>query len=700
MNANEVRSRFWTGTHYYRPPTPTQAEWPSDFEHVKELGLRIVQVRVFWNCYERAEGRYAWDDLDRFMDQAGGAGLSVVHQITLENAPAYIFSVHEGYRVDLRGDRIWPIAHAAFYAGGWIPCFDHPTVMDRGLEFTSRLVERYKNHSAMEFWHAWNEPRCRPMGECACPHSVRSYRDWLREKFGVIDALNEKFGKFFADFNDVDVPRDISDYAEMYLWRQWGASRVNERVSAVVELVRKLDPKHAVISHVGLGSVQQSPLCDISDDASMANVADMYGTSFEVRFYPEPVRHSMPFLICDWMRHVTGGNFSIYELYPSHGRFDPEIPAHEFQQWLWSAVSCGSRALFLWQFKKERLGLETNDAGLVETDGSDNSTSLAAKEAFSVMNRLGDRIATWRVPKAKIAMVHDLQSSLLNNIATTRPRPFDGWFNFEAPLWGSPSGHPYNANVHGWYYLFWANNIPVDVVAMQNIDEVLTRYDVVVLPSLYIVGEALAKKLVQFVERGGKLIVDGPFAERDDNTWLQVVRPMKTIADRFGYRQGVQTLVNDWREAMTFDGGVSATAAYQRIAWATTSAKTIARWADGSSAVVTQAVGCGAVCAIGAMPGLSTLTANDAGWLTVVEKLVIEWAGVTSPWVTGKKPELGVTVRELVDDAGRTIRFFFRRWGGDGHLLKLSDAAWSAITGHIDKEAVPVDGSHVKAIVV
>jgi hypothetical protein len=98
------------------------------------------------------------------------------------------------------------------------------------------------------------------------------------------------------------------------------------------------------------------------------------------------------------------------------------------------------------------------------------------------------------------------------------------------------------------------------------------------------------------------------------------------------------------------------------------------------------------------MPGLSYLTANDAGWLACVEKLIVEWAGLTSPWLTTDKPRPGVTVRDLVDEAGRTVRFFFRRWGGDAHLSKLSDAEWAKVIGEAKNEAVLIDASHVKAV--
>ena len=146
MNTDDLKKKFWFGTHYYRPPSPPQMEWEDDFKRLKDFNLQIIQARVFWRWHERKRGTFVWDDLDRFMDLAGKYDLGVVHQITLENAPQYVFDELHGYRIDHRGLRIWPVAMAGMYPGGWIPCFDNPAVMESSLIFVRKLVERFRNH--------------------------------------------------------------------------------------------------------------------------------------------------------------------------------------------------------------------------------------------------------------------------------------------------------------------------------------------------------------------------------------------------------------------------------------------------------------------------------------------------------------------------------------------------------------------------
>ena len=672
MSPEDVRRNFWFGTHYYRAPSPPIREWDEDFARMKEMGLTTIQARVFWRWHERKEGVFFWDDLDRMMDMAAAHGLQVVHQICLENAPQYVFDDLNGFRVDIRGQRIWPIANAAFYVGGWIPCFDHPDVMKYALRFVRVLIERYGVHPALALWHAWNEPRCRPMGECACPHSIRSYREWLRERFGTIDGLNERYGKCWGDFDQVDAARDTADFAEMYLWRQWGADRVRDRVKRVADTIRELDPVHAVISHVGNCSVMQDPLFDISDDERMTDITDLYGASFPVRFEPE----STPFMIADWMRNICRGTFSIYELYPSVGGY-PEIPPYQVQQWCWAAIAGGARNVFFWQFKKERLGLETNDAGLVETDGSDNSTSIDARRTLNIMTRLAPEIAHWRVPPAPSAIVYDLESDLINRLEGTIPR--DGDYTGRYDLrYSFPAGSSYKAALRGVYGLLWERNLQVDIISARRLADEAGRYRLLYLPALGSVDEARAEILYRYMKNGGIVIADAGFARRDSNTWLQPSRPGSGLSRLLGYREKNWTVNPQWHGKIRFgETGTVLDTRFEKVCFQVDTATVCAVWdEDGTPAAVTGNVGRGKFLVLGCLPGISEGETAGRAWARQLETLITDWAGIhDSHWLPRPVPE-GVIVRTLLGEKGEKVILAFRRYT-DG--AAMSEADWAKI---------------------
>jgi len=672
MNASELKRHFWFGAHYYRPPTPTAAEWEDDMKRLKDYGLGKIQFRVYWRWHERRQDEYQWQDLDELMELSRKHGIKVILQLILENAPHYVFDQLDGYRVDIRGRRMWPISNAAFYPGGWIPCFDHPDVMARALTFTGVLVDRYKNHEALELWHAWNEARCRPMGECACERSIASYRRWLRERFGTVERLNEQFCKCWPDFDAVDAARDTSDYTEMFLWKQWGASRVTDRVAAVTETIRAHDAGHGVMAHVGFNSIQQDVLEDISDDCATAGVVDLYGSSFELRYTPEPVVESLGFMVCDWMRHVCGGRYSIHEVYPSRGRFEPELPPSRIQQWLWTPVAAGACSVFLWQFKKERIGFETNDAGLVEADGRDNPTSLDARATFKLFHDLAADIETWSVPKADVAVVYDLQSDLTGRLDLTTHRDADYLGGYRLK-WTLPCGTLYKTALQGAYHLFWLRNIRVDVISSESLDRAARDYKMLYLPAFYVVDQRKAQLLLDYMHAGGRVIADAGFGLRDGNTFMHVTRPGCDLHAVLGYRERCATVHKELREAFTLGRTATPDACVCRVVFETDAAEALGRWVgDDSVAAVAREVGDGGFLALGFSPGVSYLLTEDHRWGMLLERLITEWAGLESvSW--SPEANLGnVTCRRLVDSEGREIIMAFRRDLHEDQWCKLS----------------------------
>lgn len=368
------------GTQYHRAPTPRPDEWQGDLEAIAEAGYTLVQLRPQWRWHERLRGRFVWDDMDGLMRLVEQVGLNVIIKPMLECAPDWVYSELQGTRMGFNNVPIPPKAVGAFYVGGWLPCFDNPDVCAAASEFVRRLVRRYKGHSELLLWNAWNEPRSRPLGECHCRHSVAAYQDYLANRFGTIETLNELFGKAWTAFDTIAPPVSGRDYAEMFLWRQWAFDAVAKRVRFVTKCIRQEDPQRSVMAHVGCSLIVQDTVCDSSDDHMNAAEVDFYGCSLPVQLYPANL-HDMAGagLQCDWLRSVDE-NYWCHELYPSWDGWR-EAPSQKFlERLIWNVVACGAKGIVYWQYRSERVGNESNGYGLREIDGSSTERSdVAAK---------------------------------------------------------------------------------------------------------------------------------------------------------------------------------------------------------------------------------------------------------------------------------------------------------------------------------
>ncbi len=531
------RAPFPLAVHYYRQPTPRPGEWDADLAHIRELGVNTVQFRPHWSWHERVEGRYQWEDLDRLFDLAEGHGLDVVFKFMLESAPAWLYRNYPATRVRPDGSPIPPVATGAVYPGGWMPCFDAPEVRERAARFVRAGVERYRERPSLTWWHAWNEPRSRPVGECACPASRASYRAYLKERFGTVEQLNDFLGKCWGGFEDVAPPAGFMDYAEVFLWRQWAARSVAGRVRLVADAIRAADPHHPVMAHVGCCGPIQNPLGDTSDDLLTAGVVDMYGTSLapglDGTMGPEADALNL-----DWIRAVNRGRaWWVNEAYsdPCLGFRCEKGPAHVRHVFL-TPIARGAGGVMAWQYRAERLGTESMDDGMVDAAGEDTPRSLELGRIGAFLAEHGGLFVGSRVPQAEIALVYDFRADLLSAIEDVC---FAGCDLPPLPGAGHPyslaEGYAYKRALQGAYAMFFNAGLPVEMVDSRRAESLCEGFKLAYLPLPFFVGEELAGHLLRFVKSGGLLVAEAGLGLRAENTWLEVRPPGPALAE-LGYR--------------------------------------------------------------------------------------------------------------------------------------------------------------------
>jgi len=98
--------------HYFRIPQP---EWAATFERMKEDGFNIVDVYIPWFIHEPEEGKFDFDNLQRFLDMAHKYGLYVVarpgpyiNSETDQGAfPRWLSGKDVGFRRNTELDRKW-----------------------------------------------------------------------------------------------------------------------------------------------------------------------------------------------------------------------------------------------------------------------------------------------------------------------------------------------------------------------------------------------------------------------------------------------------------------------------------------------------------------------------------------------------------------------------------------------------------------
>lgn len=141
--------------------------------------FKHIRLSAQWDLIEKEKGKYDWKDLDWMMNEAAKRDVRVVLVV--------------GHKTPR-----WPECHFP----SWIDATSHSSHQSDLLNFMTTVVERYKNHPALEVWQVENEPFLR-FGECK---SISSQQ--LKEEITLVKELDPLH------------PIMITDSGELSLWRR------------------------------------------------------------------------------------------------------------------------------------------------------------------------------------------------------------------------------------------------------------------------------------------------------------------------------------------------------------------------------------------------------------------------------------------------------------------------------------------------
>lgn len=192
---------LWHGGDYNPEQWPPDV-WQDDYRLMKEAGITVATVGVFsWVTLQPSEHEFNFEWLDDVINGLHENGIKVVLATPSAAQPAWMSAAYpEILRANEYGVRN---AH-----GGRVNyCPNSPDYRRFSAGIARRLAERYKDHPAIVLWHISNEYG----GWCYCDTCAEAFRDWLKEKYGTLDALNQAWWTAFwshtyTDWSQINPP--------------------------------------------------------------------------------------------------------------------------------------------------------------------------------------------------------------------------------------------------------------------------------------------------------------------------------------------------------------------------------------------------------------------------------------------------------------------------------------------------------------
>ncbi|WP_432561901.1 beta-galactosidase [Kineococcus sp. SYSU DK003] len=473
-------------------------QWPvevrrEDVRLMAQAGVNLVSVGIFsWSLLEPEPDRFDFGWLDDVLDDLHAAGVDVSLATATASEPAWLAQRWpEALRVDAAGRRV-------VFGSRQSWCPSSPVYRERSLKLVEALATRYAEHPALRLWHVSNELGCHNP-HCYCDVSAESFRRWLSGRYGDVEALNAAWATAFwsqhyTSFEQVQAPGSTSTFknpTQVLDFARFSSDELLGQHLAEKEVLRRITPDVPVTTNFMIGS-QLNPL----DYGRWALEQDVVSNDHYLIHgaYDDP-RGELAYS-ADLTRGVADGQpWLLMEHSTSAVNWQPvniAKPAGQMLQDSLSHVARGADGVCFFQWRQSAGGAEQWHSAMVPHAGEDSERFREVVELGALLDRLGELRGS--TVTHDVAILVDWQNAWAMGGETL---PSDRVRHADLAL-----------RIHG---VLRAAHLGADVVPVGahpgDLATVLSRYRVLVVPTLYLCDDATAAAVRAAAEAGTHVLV-------------------------------------------------------------------------------------------------------------------------------------------------------------------------------------------------
>ena len=497
------QERIWYGGDYNPDQWPEEV-WDDDVRLMKKAGVNLVSVGIFsWAKIETSEGVYDFDWLDRIIDKLGEAGIAVDLASATASPPMWLTQAHpEVLWKDYRGDVCQPGARQH-----WRPT--SPVFREYALKLCRAMAEHYKGNPYVVAWHVSNEYGCHNRFDYS-EDAEHAFQQWCEERYGTIDAVNDAWDTAFwaqrmNDFSEIVPPRFIGDGnfmnpGKLLDFKRFSSDALKAFYIAERDTLAEITPDLPLTTNFMVsasGSVLDYD--DWGDEVDFVSndhyfipgEAHLDELAFSASLVDGIARKDPWFL----MEHSTSAvNWREINYRKEPGQLVRDSLAH---------VAMGADAVCYFQWRQSKAGAEKFHSAMVPHAGEDSAVFRDVCELGADLNKLSDEgILGSRLAKSRVAVVFDYESEWATEHTAT---PTQHVHHVDEPL--------------AWFRALADQGVTADVVPVRGAWD---DYEMVVLPSVYLLSEETTRRVRDYVVGGGRLVVTyyTGISDEKDHVWL------------------------------------------------------------------------------------------------------------------------------------------------------------------------------------
>ncbi|TFB99096.1 beta-galactosidase [Cryobacterium sp. HLT2-28] len=479
--------RGTTGLRYggdYNPEQWPLEVWVDDIALMKDAGINLVSLGIFsWVLLEPREGEYDFAWLDKLFDMLHAAGIDIDLATPTAAPPAWFWKKYPAARPVTRdGVRL---------AGGsrGLVSPSSPEYRRAAANITEQLARRYAGHPALVLWHVHNEYGA-PISESYDDYSVAAFRLWLQKRYGTLPALNEAWGtpfwgQCYGEWDEIDAPRlsaSVTNQTQRLDFKRFSSDALLECFINERDTIRRFTPEIPVTTNfmatncLSVDYWKWSREVDIisNDHYLVAERADNHILLAMDADLTRSLAGGSPWIL---MEHSTGAvNWQPRNIAKRAGELARNSLSH---------LARGADGILFFQFRASRYGAEKFHSAMLPHAGAGTRAWREVVELGATLGCL-EPIRTSRV-HARVAILWDVESFWAQDLE-----------------WRPSVELDHRERIEAFYSVLWNRSVTID---FAHPAAELGGYDLVIAPSLYLLGPASAANLATYVNGGGTLLM-------------------------------------------------------------------------------------------------------------------------------------------------------------------------------------------------
>ena len=565
------------GSAWYPEQWPEE-RWDADLQLMQDAGMNVVRVGEFaWSRMEPSEGVYELDWLERAIRAAERHHIAVVIGTPTDAPPAWLTSKYpDTLRVDASGKRAQHGERRQF-------SYASPRYREFCAQIAAQLAKRFGHDPDVIGWQIGNEYS----DESFDPATRAMFQQWLKRKYKTLDALNQHWttsywSQTYDRWNEIPLVAEHGNPGLLLDHRHFVTDTWRSFQQVQVEAIREsANPAQFLTTNIGgLGWTDNFDHYQINRELSLASWDDYVGNG-----HLDALRNGM---MHDFVRGWKRANFWVMETQPGFVNWAPVnsiLPRGQVRVMAWQAVGHGADAVLYWQWRSALNGQEQYHGAIVGPDGAPLPIYREVKQIGEEFGKASAALAGTS-PQSEVAMLHSYDSHWAIDF---QPQSKD-YDQLQAML--------------DFYR-------PLDAAA-QSVDIVdatapLSSYKLVVAPSLNVISQPLADRLLEYVRGGGNLILGPRSGMKDEYDALNTERQPGPLASALGGRVEQFYALDS---SVPVAGSLGKGAAHiwaEQLAASAPDTRVLLRygksngWLDGQPAVITRTFGKGTLTYVGAL---------------------------------------------------------------------------------------------------